>query len=74
MEVQLVQAVKDALNCSGMLSTCADEINTHRLELQEGFSSLFADSNDEPVIKSVKKAIIQMYSAPTVKFNDQVHR
>lgn len=65
LQVRRVQAVKDALNCSGMLSTCADEINTHRPEWQEGFSSLLTDGNDERI--QLQKAIIQMYSVPTVE-------
>lgn len=56
LQVRWAQAVKDALNSSAMPSTCADEINTHRPEWQERFSSLFAVGNDEPVIKSVIKS------------------
>lgn len=53
LQVRRVRFVQEALNCSGMPSTCADEINTHRPEWQEGFSSLFTDGNNEPVIKSL---------------------
>lgn len=58
-QVQRGLSVKDverALKCSGIQSTTrADEINTHWPEWREGFSSLFTNVNDKPVIKPVKK-------------------